>query len=130
MKELINRYIRNRLRIEDNLIYIVGDIGDDVKDTFDLYSFSMMNWAAKNISNEYCFVYEDGGQYWYKEGKEHRTNGPAKVHPDGRFDTEWYKEGKRHRLDGPAVTWVSGAEFYYLNGKEYTKNEFDAALNR
>jgi hypothetical protein len=45
------------------------------------------------------------------------------TYPDG--SQEWYKDGKVHREDGPAVIETDGYQYWYLNGREYTKEEFD-----
>jgi len=34
-----------------------------------------------------------------------------------------------HRLDGPAVKWVNGDAEYYIEGVEYTKEEFEKKVN-
>jgi len=94
-------------------------------------------------------VYTDGDKYWYKEGKLHRTDGPAieyasgtkqwyqegKLHrTDGpaveyaNGDKFWWKEGKRHRTDGPAVEYANGTKLWYIEGKEYTEKEFNELL--
>jgi hypothetical protein len=33
--------------------------------------------------------------------------------------------GKWHRTDGPAYIDFAGIQFYYVDGKEYTKQEFE-----
>ena len=59
-----------------------------------------------------------GNQYWYKDDKIHREDGPAITWNDGgQF---WYKEDKLHREYGPAVIWANGTEFWYKEGKPYT----------
>lgn len=46
-------------------------------------------------------VYDDGGKYWYLNGKCHRE-------------------------DGPAVEFADGSKLWYLNGKRLTEAEFNA----
>ena len=41
----------------------------------------------------------------------------------------WYQNGKRHRTDGPAIEFASGDKSWFIEGKEYTKGEFDAIVN-
>jgi hypothetical protein len=36
--------------------------------------------------------------------------------------------GQLHRTDGPSVEWDSGSKYWYLNGKEYTEEEFHQEL--
>jgi len=51
--------------------------------------------------------------------KEYRV----KVHDDG--DVYWRNEkGERHREDGPAISWGCGYKDFYLNGKNYTEEEY------
>jgi hypothetical protein len=59
----------------------------------------------------------EGTKIWYKEGKLHRLNGPAKEFPDGY--KEWYKEGKKHRLDGPAIEYPNGLKEWWIEDKFY-----------
>ena len=59
--------------------------------------------------------YPNGGKVWYKEGKLHREDGPAKEYPNGH--KEWWFEGKRHRTDGPAVEYSDGEKHWYKEGK-------------
>ena len=56
-------------------------------------------------------------EYWYKEGKFHRLDGPAITYPDGHEN--WYKEGELHRLDGPAIKYSNGREEWYKEGKRH-----------
>ena len=55
----------------------------------------------------------NGAQYWYRDGKPHRDNGPAVIFADGA--QYWYRDGKLHRDDGPAC--VNGAQYWYRDGK-------------
>ncbi|MBD3198236.1 MAG: hypothetical protein GF317_24515 [Candidatus Lokiarchaeota archaeon] len=83
-------------------------------------------------------------EYWYKDGKLDRKDGPAVQHwyengqkwyNNGQKEHEaWYKDGKLDRKDGPAVQhwYVNGQksfEYWYLNGKEISEREF-VLLNR
>ena len=36
----------------------------------------------------------------------------------------WLENGKLHREDGPAVEFFSGEKAWWINGKEYTREEF------
>jgi hypothetical protein len=67
-------------------------------------------------------VYEDGGKFWFLNGKLHREDGPAVEYANG--DKFWYINDKRHREDGPAVELANGRKYWYLNGKELTEKEF------
>lgn len=73
---------------------------------------------------------------YYLEGVRCRRDGPAAT---GYFNTgeihyvEYWLEGKRHRLDGPAVQRfghkdrkrVLNWEEYWVDGRQFTKEEFD-----
>ena len=37
-------------------------------------------------------IHSDGTEYWYKDGKNHRIDGPAVIYSDGSED--WQKDGK------------------------------------
>ena len=65
-----------------------------------------------------------GDIFYYKKGTNIRHNpyGPAGVSKNGH--KEYWIENKLHRLDGPASIWNTGEEFYYINGKYLTKEEF------
>ena len=52
--------------------------------------------------------------YWFKKGKLHRLDGPAKELSGEKF---WYKEGVLHRLDGPAYESIDGSKSWYKEGK-------------
>jgi len=63
----------------------------------------------------------DGTQYWYKNSKVHREDGPAEIWLDGT--QWWYKNGKLHREDGPAVIYDNGTQ-YWLNDKYYSRKDY------
>ena len=42
--------------------------------------------------------------------------------PDGAI--RYIKDGKLHNADGPAVVYPDGKEEYYINGFQFTKDEF------
>ena len=64
--------------------------------------------------SEYELDYSGGSMRWHKNGALHRDDGPA---------IEWI-DGLRHRLDGPAVVYADGGKEWWLDNKEYTKEEF------
>ena len=53
----------------------------------------------------------------------HRLNMPVNETVDG--DKFWIKNNKWHRLDGPAHDWANGTKGWYVEGKEYTEEEFN-----
>ena len=57
-------------------------------------------------------------EVWIKDGKYHRTDGPAAITMMG--SKSWFKNGKRHRNDGPAIVFANGGGIrWYLNGDYY-----------
>lgn len=74
---------------------------------------------------------------WYLKGKRHRDNLPAVeyTHFEGGkpiwYINEWYQYDKRHRIDGPAIesTYSGHKNKYYINGIEYTEQEFKQVQN-
>ena len=61
--------------------------------------------------------------YRNEKGQYHREDGPAYEQPDG------YKayciNNMLHREDGPARIHPNGNEEWYLNGKKYTKEDWE-----
>ena len=41
----------------------------------------------------------------------------------------WYKNCKLHREDGPACEYSNGSKFWFLNGIEYSEQEFNEKMN-
>lgn len=54
-------------------------------------------------------------QIYIRDGKKHRENGPAEVHPNGY--KAWFKNGLRHRDNLPAIVHPNGVKDFYINGK-------------
>ena len=62
-----------------------------------------------------------------KEGLTHRLNGPAVIYAGG--DTIWYKHGKLHRENGPAREWPhDDVEEWYKDGKPYEPSAHELML--
>jgi len=62
-----------------------------------------------------------GKSYFNKDGKRHRTDGPAVEYASGT--KEWYLNGKLHRTDGgPAIELANGSKFWILNGKRHRED--------
>jgi hypothetical protein len=51
---------------------------------------------------------------WWVDGKRHRTDGPAIVRESGT--KEWFVDGKRHRTDGPAIENSDGCKSWWIDG--------------
>lgn len=87
----------------------------------------------------------NGDRFWFLHGKRHREDGPAIEKSDG--SKAWYLNGQLHREDGPAVinalgyhiqiinSVITGNSIYledtswFLNGIEYTEEEFNEKIN-
>jgi hypothetical protein len=59
--------------------------------------------------------YTSGTKVWYRNGKQHRVDGPAIEDADGT--KEWWLNGECHRVDGPAIEHYHGSKEWWLNGK-------------
>ncbi len=66
-------------------------------------------------------IEEDGNKFWFVNGQHHRTDGPAVENLSGKF---WFINDKPHREDGPAIEYSDGNKSWYLNGINYTEEEF------
>ena len=67
-------------------------------------------------------IYPDGEESWFKDGKWHRIDGPAKIDPNGL--EVWYKDGKYYREDGPAFIWSEGEELLrFKDGSKFIENQ-------
>ena len=64
-------------------------------------------------------IFRDGHKVWYKNGKVHRENGPAKILAGG--EKEWWLNGEWHREDGPAMIWLN-AKIWCINGKYHRED--------
>jgi hypothetical protein len=62
-----------------------------------------------------AIIRTDGMQEWYKDGLLHRADGPAIIRADGT--QAWYVNGKLHRTDGPAVIYANGSQEWYINDR-------------
>ena len=71
--------------------------------------------------------YVDGGKEWLQNGKHHRADGPAVDLASGY--KEWRQNGKLHRTDGPAVEHADGGKAWYIDGVPYTEEEFNEKMN-
>ena len=70
-------------------------------------------------------IWKDGLLEWYLDDKRHREDGrPAVIWSDGT--KEYWVNGLRHRVDGPAIEYASGEKYWFLNGKEVSKEEVES----
>jgi hypothetical protein len=72
-------------------------------------------------------VDEDGTiRYRNEKGELHREDGPAFEKPNGHKG--WLINGRYHREDGPAVVWSNIEGWHYLNGKGYSKENWELEI--
>lgn len=69
----------------------------------------------------------DGLRVWFFNGKRHRKEGPAYIHPDGT--KIWFKNGEYHREDGPAIVYPTGSKWWCLENENYSEEEFYKKVN-
>ncbi len=72
-------------------------------------------------------ICSNGSKYWHKNGQYHRLNGPAIECSGG--SKYWFQNNKKHRLDGPAVIWSNGHKEYWIEGKSYSKEDYETKKN-
>jgi len=63
--------------------------------------------------------------YWHGR-LVHREDGPA---IECNIIKEWYIEGKRHRENGPAIESINESCRWFLDNKEYSKEEYLSIVN-
>ena len=73
-----------------------------------------------------CVIDKNGNKYWFLNGKEHRTDGPACEWANG--NKYWYLNGELHRTDGPAIERADGSKSWFLNGDELTEEEYEVKI--
>lgn len=62
-----------------------------------------------------------------QNGELHSYNDePSHISAGG--DMYWHKHGKRHRTSGPSMIAANGKEVYYLEGKYYSKEDWEKQL--
>ena len=52
---------------------------------------------------------------WTRNGKLHRTDGPATINVNGT--QWWYINGRVHRYDGPAIIYADGTQVWCIDDK-------------
>jgi hypothetical protein len=65
-------------------------------------------------------IRKNGSKEWYRNGRLHRSDGPAIERHNG--DKKWYKNGQLHRSDGPAIERHNGDKEWYKNGQLHRSN--------
>ena len=71
-------------------------------------------------------IFHSGTKIYYKNGNDHREDGPAIEYYDG--STEYRINGITHRIGGPAYIHCENGiqEYHYvIDGKDITKEQHD-----
>lgn len=69
-----------------------------------------------------CVTSSGGTEYRNHDNLLHRVYGPAVIRDDGcEF---WFFEGKQHRIGGAAARFPDGSLKYYLHGKAYPETSY------
>ena len=63
-------------------------------------------------------------EYITRDGKYHRTDGPAVEYAGG--GKAWFVNDKRHRTDGPAIESANGDKHWFVNGQQMSEKQFNA----
>jgi len=110
----------------------------------DYLSVWYKNGVKHRDNGKPAYVEKFGSQEWWVNGKLHRENGPAQIFKYSMEDISeedvndideddlhveiYSQKGVMHNLNGPA--YVSKFEkSYYINGVEYTKEEYNKQIN-
>ena len=74
----------------------------------------------------------NGNKHWLLSDRLHRTDGPAIDLVETELGTvkKWSINGKYHREDGPAVEFGNGYKEWWMNGVQYSKEEFNQWLEK
>lgn len=80
-------------------------------------------WACLFDDVEYAwyYLYIDRRVEYTRNGKLHRTDGPALEFPRGC--KEWWINGMRHRSNGPAIETCYGVKYWCIDGKPLRTEE-------
>ena len=75
--------------------------------------------------------YDDYGDIsYYKKDSSIRHNPYSFAYITKNGYKAYFIENKIHRLNGPAIIYSNGEEFYYINNKNLTKEEFEVHPER
>ena len=71
-------------------------------------------------------IEKSGSRFYVFNGHYHREDGPAAEWANG--DRIWWRHDKIHRTDGPAVELANGYKSWYINGEEYSEEEYNVII--
>ena len=66
--------------------------------------------------------------YWFNYIRQHPTFTGCLINKDNNI--YWFKNGKNHREDGPAMEYVNGSKWWWLNNEEYSEQEWLIAARK
>lgn len=80
-------------------------------------------------TNGPALIKPDGSRYWYCDGEIHRVGGPAVILAGESLAKSWCSEswfirGNRHRSDGPAAILTNGGKAWFLHDDVVQKEDF------
>ena len=73
-----------------------------------------------------AIIHPSGAEFWYQNGLLHRIGGAAVSYPTG--DQHWLQNGRYHRTDGPAVIQEGGYVCWFLNDMRLSEEEFNQRI--
>lgn len=109
-------YLHSNFRFAE--IEATGDIVDDGRDKYATNRIRIVREISRAEFMKLCtgkFTDMSGNQYWYRDGRLHRKDGPAAEHSNGT--RRWYLNRILHREDGPAVEYPNGTRYWYYVGQ-------------
>lgn len=69
----------------------------------------------ETTTNDYDMISGYVKEFWAKNGRLHRDDGPAVIYTDG--SEEWWSNGRLHRDNGPAIIHKNGYKAWWQNNK-------------
>jgi hypothetical protein len=96
------------------------------KITYSKYTVYFNVKGLKHRLDGPAYIGSDGTQDYWINDKLHRIGGPAVSHTEG-FQL-YLVDDKLHHIEGPAVVGSDGHREYWINGIEYTKEDYPKAV--
>jgi len=104
----------------------------DMKSVIKIDKYGDKRWRLPNgdyhRENDLPAVeWTDGTKKWWVNGNLHRENNkPAVILVSGH--KEWLVNGKLHRTNGAAIEYFNGEKEWYLEGVQYSEEEFNEKM--
>jgi len=107
----------------NNKLVTEQDVMGKQESTMTVDQYGIKSWRNKegkyHRTDGPAIEHSNGTKYWYLNGDLHRTDGPAIECADGY--QLWCQNGKLHREDGPAFI-IDGTKHWYLNDKRHRED--------